>query len=118
MKRIRINCQTEQGKALAELSKRSTVSIDKLGRMAIDRGLPLLAGDVAGFLPPVALPKQMPTRWVLREACGLFAGLYRYRIVLVPAESATVFDVNDNPEIKLKFYSAVTGGTFTIEAAQ
>lgn len=54
-------------------------------------------------------------RWVLREACGLYAGLDGARIVLVEKSSAQVFDGRDNEKIKIAFYAGVTGGKFTLE---
>jgi hypothetical protein len=54
-------------------------------------------------------------KWVLREACGLFVGMDGLSTALVPLESATVFDGRDNEAMKLKYFTATTGGKFTIE---
>ena len=54
-------------------------------------------------------------KWVLKEACGLYVGLKNLQTVLVDKSEATIFDGRDNEAMKQKYFTALTGGNFTIE---
>jgi hypothetical protein len=53
--------------------------------------------------------------WVLKEACGLYVGMKNLQTALVEKAEASVFDGRDNEAMKLKYFTALTGGNFTIE---